>query len=294
MKKILALLGVLSVGVVGTSTVTACGPNETKASLNADAAQVLNKVIAAQISNGDIKGFVNKDWTYDQFFNIGESNNKSDNFLQKYLYDGVTIRLQELKDDKGKAKYTEEQITHFIKDVLKWSQKATHLAYVDVAKDKEKQHLVKKISRDGNSDKSLRNIFLEAVKTNYDELKDSSLEDIEKNAEFWESHPRASLAIVFDNKVNNIDLGANEVFWTFTFATSEKALSDVIKDNTDLGKIAADSSEVIKATIKEKFTILKDVELTVTNKKSDKGHGTAHVKAAGYTGQITVSYSYGA
>lgn len=230
MKKILALLGVLSVGAVGTSTVTACGPAEAGTNLNADAAKALSSVIAAQVTNGDIKDFVNKNWTYDQFFNIGEDNNKADNFLQKYLYDGVTTKLQELKDEEGKAKYTEEQITNLMKDVLTWSQKAAHLVYVDVAEGEKEQHLVKKISRDGNSDKSLREIFLEAVKANYEELKDSSLEEIENNAEFWESHPRASLAVMFDNKVNNVDLGSEEVFWTFTFITEapEKALSEII------------------------------------------------------------------
>lgn len=218
MKKILALLGVLSVGAVGTSTVTACGPNETEPSLNADAAQVLNSVIAKQITNGDIKGFVNKDWTYNQFFNIGENNNP-DSFLQKYLYDGVTTELQEVKDEEGNAKFTEEQIANLMTDVLKWSQKAAHLAYVDAAEDTTEQHLVKKIGRDGNSDKSLKNILLESVKDNYEELKDKTLGEIEADGAFWEGHQQASLAIVFDNKVNNVDLGSETIFWTFTFVS---------------------------------------------------------------------------
>lgn len=224
MKKLLALLGVMSLSVAGTSAVVACGPAESvdEYKINSDAQSSLKDVIKEVIAEGDIKGEVRSDLTYNQFFNIDDSNDS--NFLQTYLYNKVSAKLAAMtvetgegEDKQTEPKYTEEEIKTQMAEVLKWSQKAVHLVYIDAKADEAQaadQEIVEVISRDGNADKTLERILLDQVKKHYELDKDP-------DGEWWAdaAHSRVSLGISFDKKAGNIDLEAADQFWTFTFAT---------------------------------------------------------------------------
>lgn len=225
MKKLLALLGVIALGVTATGTVVACGPTGEIVKdygLTVDTINVLSKIINDQEKTDIAAGHISKAWNYSELFGL-DGKKEATEFWSSHLFSKLEAGLKAIKDG-DKPKYSDEEIAVQIQNTSKYLQDGLHLVYVN-APDKElyaggDQQIITRfmskdeIIRDGK-EKTLEYIIFDEVNK---QLVKEKKEPIDIPDLIASVYPRASLGFSFSDK-GNVKLVADAAkhFWTFTF-----------------------------------------------------------------------------
>lgn len=218
MKKLLTLLGVISLSVVGASAVVACGPTiETVKDygINNDTLKVFSKIINNQAKE-DIKNQVDMNWTYSELFNI-KITDAGTKLWDEILFTKLTSELREIKNDNDTPKYTVEEIADQKLKVIDYMSDGLELVYIN-GNTKDEQKILKSITKQETEiegkEKTLEEILFNEVNK---QLVKEGKEPIENSDSIASVYPYASLGFSFSNKGNiKLDLTGKN-FWTFTF-----------------------------------------------------------------------------
>lgn len=150
MKKLLSLLAACSFAVVGSSSVVACTQKPAEDKNIEGFNEVESKIIRDIVSENKVDyKFIDKELTYNQFFNKNDNN---PNYIMDALY-------TEYKNKLNETEMTSDEQEASSKKFFQWLQTDVKLVYLN--KDKEIK-VTYKGDEEGLADKKLEDIYLDA------------------------------------------------------------------------------------------------------------------------------------